>query len=140
MGPLWTVGNLDEIWFRNCLKNAQHQLFHQIFGKTIEQLDKNKPMPSQYFWRKKLQDNVNVLLYFSVEKLNLSFLPYLRTGGLIFSSEAGDFGGETSQSVLNEGEKLAHQDALSRDINAFDQTALIIHNFELSFWVWLVML
>ena len=79
-------------------------------------------------------------MYFSVEKLNLSFLPYLRTGGLIFSSEAGDFGGETSQSVLNEGEKLAHQDALSRDINAFDQTALIIHNFELSFWVWLVML
>ena len=67
MGPLWTVGNLDEIWFRNCLKNTQLQLVLDIIGKTIEQLDKNKQMQSLYFWRKKTQDNVNVLLYFSVE-------------------------------------------------------------------------
>ena len=43
-------------------------------------------------------------------------------GGLIFSSEAGDFGGETSQSVLNEGESWhIYKDALSRDVNAFDR-------------------
>ena len=29
MGPLWTVGNLDEIWFRNCFKKTTFALFLQ---------------------------------------------------------------------------------------------------------------